>query len=108
MHPKMGKQLILYLLLLCSTRSVSGTELMSQHTIPNVFKVSCRAALENIPLSIEQLLEVLTDPLNHVMVGSRLLHNCHTQLIQYIGDPVEQLTPPFAEVNLYHDAVHFN
>lgn len=77
---------------------------MSQHTIPNVFKVAHSAAIENIPLYIEQLLEVLTNQLNHVRVGSRHLPNCHTQLIQCIADPVEQLTPPFAEINLYPDA----
>lgn len=81
---------------------------MFQHIIPNVFKVSCSAAIENIPLYTEQLLEVLTDPLNHVRVGSRLLPKHHIQLIQCITDPVEQLTPPFAEVNLYPDAVNFN
>lgn len=54
---------------------------MFQHTTPNVFKVSCSAAVETIPLYIELLLEVLTDLLNHVRVGSRLLPSRHTQLI---------------------------
>lgn len=57
MDPKMGKQLIFSLLLLGNTRSVSVTELIFQQTIPKVFKVSCSAAVENIPLYIENLLK---------------------------------------------------
>lgn len=57
MDPKMGKQLIFSLLLLSNTRSLSDTELILQQTIPNVFKVSRSAAVENIPLYIKNFLK---------------------------------------------------